>query len=234
MAGDRELMSVLLQYPERAILAVDLAEVVAEQLGDAIRMRGKASLAVPGGTTPGPFLEALSKQDLDWSKVSVMLTDERFVAEDSPRSNTRLLKETLLQGKAAAATLVPMVAQGEMPEDVLEVLIEGLSPALPLDVVVLGMGEDMHTASLFPGADKLAQALSDDAPLLLPMRAAGAGEPRLTLTAPVLRQAGAVHVLITGAAKLDALQVALQEGPETDAPIRVVLSRADTEIHFVE
>ena len=163
-----------------------------------------------------------------------MLTDERFVPENSPRSNTRLLKETLLKSYAAAALLVPMVAASDAPEDVLNGLEEGLRPALPLDVVVLGMGEDMHTASLFPGADKLEEALSANAPLLLPMRAEGAGEPRITLTAPVLRQAGAVHVLITGTPKLDALQAALLEGPEADAPIRVVLNRPDTEIHFAE
>ncbi|MBL1437332.1 MAG: 6-phosphogluconolactonase [Rhodobacteraceae bacterium] len=227
-------MPDLMQYPDRAVLAADLAELVADQLADAIEARGKASLAVPGGTTPGPFLTALSGQNIAWDKVSVMLTDERFVPDDSPRSNTRLLKETLLQGKAAAATLVPMVAAGAAPEDVLDALMLGLNAALPLDVVVLGMGEDMHTASLFPGADKLSEALADDAPTLLPMRAEGAGEPRITLTAPVLRGAGAVHLLIAGKAKLEALQKALLEGPEAEAPVRVVLARGDTEIHFAE
>ncbi len=227
-------MPDLMQYPDRAVLATDLAELVAGQLADAIEIFHKASLAVPGGTTPAAFLRALSEQDIAWEKVSVMLTDERFVAEDSPRSNTRLLKETLLQGKAAAATLVPLVAEGAAPEDVLDALMGKLNAALPLDVVVLGMGEDMHTASLFPGADKLAEALAEGAPTLLPMRAEGAGEPRLTLTAPVLRGAGAVHVLITGAAKLAALKRALLEGPETEAPVRVVLARDDTEIHYAE
>ncbi len=227
-------MPDLMQYPDRAVLAVDLAEVVADQLADAIEARGSASLAVPGGTTPGPFLMALSAQDIDWDKVSVMLTDERFVGEDSPRSNTRLLRETLLQGKAAVANLVPMVAKGASPEDVLDSLMVGLNPTLPLDVVVLGMGEDMHTASLFPEADKLMEALADDALALMPMRAEGAGEPRLTLTAPVLKAAKSVHLLITGAAKLDALQKALLEGPEAEAPVRVILARADTEIHYAE
>ena len=227
-------MPDLMQYPDRAVLATDLAEVVADQLADAIEARGKASLAVPGGTTPGPFLKALSAQDIAWDKVSVMLTDERFVSEDSPRSNTRLLKETLLQGKAAAATLVPMVAAGAMPEDVLEALMGKLNPILPLDVVVLGMGEDMHTASLFPGADKLVEALANDASTLMPMRAEGAGEPRITMTAPVLRGAGAVHLLITGGPKLVALKRALLEGPDAEAPVRVVLARDDTEIHFAE
>jgi len=227
-------MPDLMQYPDREILATDLAELVADQLAEAIEARGKASLAVPGGTTPGPFLQALAQQNIAWSKVSVMLTDERFVDEESLRSNTRLLKETLLQGNAAAATLVPMVATGEAPEEVLDALMAGVNPTLPLDVVVLGMGEDMHTASLFPEADKLVQALANDAPTLLPMRADGAGEPRLTLTAPVLRAARYVHLLITGPAKLEALQKALLEGPEAEAPVRVVLARGDTEIHYAE
>ena len=227
-------MPDFMQYPDRDVLAQDLAELVADQLADAIEIFYKASLAVPGGTTPARFLKELSKQDIAWERVSVMLTDERFVPEDSARSNTRLLKETLLQGKAAKATLVPMVAAGNAPEDVLDALMVGLNPTLPLDVVVLGMGEDMHTASLFPEADKLAEALSNDAPTLLPMRAEGAGEPRITLTAPVLREARYVHLLITGEAKLAALQMALLEGPEADAPVRVILARDDTEIHYAE
>ena len=227
-------MPDLMQYPDRDVLAIDLAELVADQLAEAIEARGQASLAVPGGTTPARFLRALSAQDIAWDKVSVILTDERFVDEESPRSNTRQLKETLLQGKAATARLVPMVAAGATPEDVLDGLSGGLKPALPLDVLVLGMGADMHIASLFPGADKLSEALADDAPTLLPMRAEGAGEPRITLTAPVLRAAKAVHLLITGATKLAALQKALLEGPEAEAPVRVVLARDDTEIHYAE
>ncbi|MCF6272230.1 MAG: 6-phosphogluconolactonase [Rhodobacteraceae bacterium] len=234
MAGDRKLMPDFMQYPDRDILAVDLAEVVADQLNEAIAARGKASIAVPGGTTPKAFLQALSEQEVKWKKVSVLLTDERFVEETSLRSNTRLLKETLLQGKAAGATLVPMVAEGGAPETVLEALMAGLSPALPLDVVVLGMGEDMHTASLFPGADRLDEALAEGAPPLMAMRAEGAEEPRLTLTAPVLRGAKSVYILIVGAPKLAALKEALFEGPEAEAPIRVVLARDDTEIHYAE
>ncbi len=227
-------MPDFMQYPDRDILAVDLAEVVADQLNEAIEARGKASLAVPGGTTPRAFLEALSKQDVAWEKVRVMLTDERFVPEDSGRSNTRLLKETLLQGKAATATLVPLVAAGDAPEAVLGGLMAGLNAALPLDAVVLGMGEDMHTASLFPGADRLEEALAEAAPPLMAMRADGAGEPRITLTAPVLRTARAAYILIAGAAKLAALKEALFEGPEAEAPIRVVLAREDAEIHYAE
>lgn len=227
-------MPDLMQYPDRAVLAIDLAEIVAEQLQDAIDAKGKATLAVPGGTTPERFLRELSAAAIDWQKVSVMLTDERFVPEDSERSNTRLLRATLLQGNAAAATLIPLYMAGDRPEDVLDAIRGGLKPSLPIDVCVLGMGADMHTASIFPGANLLEQAIANDAPILLPMRALNAPEPRLTLTAPVLRAAKHMHLLIVGADKLDALQKALNEGPESEAPVRIILSRSDTEIHYAE
>jgi len=227
-------MPDLMQYPDRAVLAIDLAELVADQLQDAIDLNGKATLAVPGGTTPARFLRELSKAAIEWNKISVMLTDERFVPEDSGRSNTRLLRETLLQDRAAAATLIPFYMAADRPEDVLDLISGGVNPALPLDVCVLGMGTDMHIASIFPGADLLDAALADDAPVLLPMRAPNAAEPRLTLTAPVLRAAKHIHLLIAGPDKMDALLEALYEGPEAQAPVRIILSRSDTEIHYAE
>ncbi|WP_255418332.1 6-phosphogluconolactonase [Oceanicella sp. SM1341] len=224
-AGPRE------DFPDRVTLMAALAGRVAGLLAEAIAARGRATLAVPGGTTPGPFLELLSETDLDWSRVSVMLTDERFVPESSERSNTALLRRTLLKGRAAAATLVPLTAEGESPEAVLPGLAEAVRAALPLDVCVLGMGADMHTASIFPGADKLAEALAPDAPELLPMRAPGAPEPRITLTAPVLSSARHIFVLLTGAEKAEALARALTPGPTEEAPVRAVLSHGATVVY---
>ncbi len=218
------MIPAILHYDDREALALDLAEIVAGELSAAIAEKGRATLAVPGGTTPGPFLAGLSLERIAWDKVSVMLTDERFVPESSDRSNTRLLRETLLQNEAAAAHLVPFYAPADAPEDVLDQLTGAVEAALPLDVCVLGMGADMHTASLFPGADRLDEALSEDAPLLLPMRAPGAPEPRLTLSAPVLRAAGALHLLITGAEKQLALERALGSGPAAEAPVRAILN----------
>ncbi len=218
-------MPIFNEYPSREILMSSLADLVAAQLATAIADKGKATLAVPGGTTPGPFLEALSNADLNWSKVKVMLTDERFVPESSDRSNTRLLRGTLFQNAAAAATMVPFYKEAETPEDVLDALVTDIKAALPLDVCVLGMGADMHTASLFPGADRLADGLNNNSNLtLLPMRAPGAPEPRLTLTAPALRKSTNIHILITGQEKRDALEQAQQDGPVEDAPIRAILS----------
>jgi len=228
-------LSSFIEYPDRRALFDGLAKVVEGELRATIGDKGKAVFAVPGGTTPAPFFEILRTAPLEWENISVLLTDERFVPETSPRSNTRLLRETLLQSRAAMAKLVPLYKSAETVEQVLAILSDGVQKILPIDVCVLGMGADMHTASLFPQADLLDQALLETAPPLLPMRAAGADEPRITLTAPVLRTAGSVHILITGSQKLDAYRQACQAGPATKAPIRIVLERkGPTTVHYAD
>jgi len=217
-------------YPSREALMVGLAKVMAAELKAALR-EGPATLSVPGGTTPGPVFDALAEIDIDWSRVAVVLNDERWVPEDSPRSNTRLLRERLLIKRAAAARLLPIYAGTAAPEAALSSLAAGIAPHLPITVLLLGMGNDMHTASLFPGADLLAQAMSDAAPVVMALRAAAAGEPRITLTAPVLRAAAHIHILITGAEKRATLQRALQL-PVVEAPIAAFLDRAT--VHWAE
>ena len=221
---------ILQTYPDRAALMAGLASVMVKELATALR-NGPATLSVPGGTTPGPVFDALSVADLDWARVFVLLNDERWVGEDSPRSNTRLLRERLLQRKAAAATLLPLYAPAPQPEDRIEQLAQTIAPHLPISVLLLGMGNDMHTASLFPGADHLIQALSPDAPVLMALRADAAGEPRITLSARVLQAAQHIHVLITGPEKRQALDRALTLPPEL-APIRTVLDQAT--VHWAE
>ena len=221
---------ILQTYPDRAALMAGLASVMVKELATALR-NGPATLSVPGGTTPGPVFDALSVADLDWARVFVLLNDERWVGEDSPRSNTRLLRERLLQRKAAAATLLPLYAPAPKPEDRLEQLAQTIAPHLPVTVLLLGMGNDMHTASLFPGADHLLQALSPDAPVLMALRADAAGEPRITLSARVLQAAHHIHILITGPEKRQALDRALTLPPEL-APIRTVLDQAT--VHWAE
>ena len=218
-------------YPDREFLMLGLANTIAGQLADFLRREGKATLSVPGGTTPGPIFDTLSGVDLDWANVAVVLNDERWVPETSERSNTRLLRERLLRGRAAQARLVPLYAPAEQPEEMLAALEDGLKPYLPISVLLLGMGPDMHTASLFPGADRLEEALSPHAPILLPMRAEAAGEPRITLTAPILREAFNIHILITGPEKRAALERAMTLTP-TEAPVRAVLDNAT--VHWAE
>jgi len=215
----------LIEYPDREMMMLDLANRLAGELSDFLRRQDRVTLSVPGGTTPGPVFDVLAGVDLDWDRVSVVLNDERWVPESSDRSNTRLLRQRLLTGRAAAATLVPLYAPTHAPEEALESLTAGLAPHLPLTLLLLGMGADMHTASLFPGADHLAQALGSDAPPIMALRSNGAGEPRITLTAPVLKAAMSTHILITGAEKLAAVQKARHLDP-MDAPVRSVLANA--------
>lgn len=208
-----------------------LADALASDLTAALRQNERASLSVPGGTTPGPVFDVLSGVNLDWNRVTVFLNDERWVSEESDRSNGRLVRARLLRSKASEAMFVPLYADTPEPEAALDRLTAALSPHLPISVLLLGMGADMHTASLFPGADRLADALAATAPILMPMRAAAAGEPRVTLTARVLADAMAIHVLITGADKRAALERAQMLPPEV-APIRAVLANAT--VHWAE
>ncbi|WP_106206658.1 6-phosphogluconolactonase [Aliiruegeria haliotis] len=220
-----------IEYPDRDLMMIDLADRISSELKNTLLTQDRATLCVPGGTTPGPAFDSLSASVLDWSRVTVLLNDERWVPEDHPRSNTRLLRERLLVGQAAAANYQPLHADTETPEDSLEMLGAQIRDVLPITVLLLGMGVDMHTASLFPGADKLDQALSDDAPALMALRADAAGEPRMTLTAPVLKGALSTHILITGPEKRAALERARTLSPR-EAPVKTVLG--DATVHWAE
>jgi 6-phosphogluconolactonase len=221
----------LKEYPDSEMMMMNLANRIAGDLENVLFQNDRASLAVPGGTTPGPVFDALCGAGrIDWARVNVMLTDERWVPETSPRSNTRLLRDRLLIDKAAAATHVPLHAEAAAPEDKLDELAQGVAACLPLSVCLLGMGADMHTASLFPGADQLQAALQGDE-VLYAMRAPGAPEPRVTLSARVLKDAMTCHVVITGHEKREALEKARSLSPE-EAPIAAVLPGAT--VHWAE
>ncbi|WP_212525965.1 6-phosphogluconolactonase [Actibacterium sp. MT2.3-13A] len=219
-------------YPDREALVLDLAALLAEELSAALDHEARVTFAVPGGTTPGPVFDALAEVDLDWARIDVLPTDERWVPESSERSNTRLLRARLLTGRAARARLLPLYAPTPEPEQAVDALAAVIAPALPIDVLLLGMGADMHVASLFPGADRLREALDPDAPILMPMRAPGAAEPRVTLTAPVLRGAMTTHLLITGPEKRAALDEAARLDMPAVAPVAAVLRNAT--IHWAE
>jgi len=213
------------EYPDREAMFMGLADRLTSELGETLRMEDGATLCVPGGSTPGPVFDLMSASRLDWDRVTVLLNDERWVPESSERSNAGLLRRRLLVERAAAATYLPLYAPDATPEEAIPGLAAAIEPHLPISVLLLGMGADRHIASLFPGADRLAEALAADAPVLLPMRAEAAGEPRVTLSARVLAGAMRIHILITGDEKRAALDSARALPPE-EAPVRAVLANA--------
>lgn len=219
----------LVEYSDREMMMIAVANAIAGELGQALRQNPRASLCVPGGTTPGPIFDTLSGVALDWDRVTVFLNDERWVDEGSDRSNARLVRARLLRGKAAPAIFIPLWRDVPEPEAALAEVAAALEPALPISVLLLGMGTDMHTASLFPGADRLAEALAADAPAVMALRADAAGEPRITLTAHVLNDAMAKHLVIIGEEKRAAYERALTL-PPAEAPVQAVLR--NTTVHW--
>lgn len=220
----------LLEYPDAEMMMMHLADRLAADLKNALLTHDTASLAVPGGTTPGPIFDNLCSVDLDWARVHVMLTDERWVPETSERSNTRLLRARLLVERAAEAIYMPLYGDADTPEEKLPELAADLEPALPISVCLLGMGADMHTASIFPGADQLELALYGD-DRLVAMRAPGAPEPRITLSAKVINAAMHRHIVIVGPEKRAAFEQAQNLSPN-EAPVAAVLHGAT--VHWAE
>ncbi len=219
------------EYADQDMLAIDVANVLAGDLEAALLHHDTVSLAVPGGTTPGPIFDVLCAADLDWDRVRVLPTDERCVPGDHERSNEGLIRERLLTNRASVAQYIPLFVPGKAPEEVLPEIESLINPVLPLSVLVLGMGEDMHTASLFPGMDGLNAALDSHAPTLAVARTEVQPEPRITMTAPVLDGALSKHLVIYGAAKREALERAMSLPPE-EAPIAAVLSGMT--VHWAE
>jgi 6-phosphogluconolactonase len=214
-------------FRDRDQLAEALASAVADNLKSGVKARGVASLAVSGGSTPAKFFAALSaRADVDWHKVTVTLVDERWVDEASDRSNGRLVRAKLLQGRAAAAHFVPLYQGGDAPDAALVSAAQSVVPQ-PLDAAILGMGNDGHTASFFPGGDTLAEALTAEGPVIA-IRAPGAGEPRVTLTLRRLLAAKALYLHIEGGEKVATLERAEAEGPVEDMPVRAILRQTQT------
>jgi 6-phosphogluconolactonase len=208
--------------------AVTLAEQVATALGEAVRARGAASLLVPGGRTPTVLFRCLRRHPIAWQSISISLTDERWVAPDHPDSNARLVNSELLADAAASAQFIrlhnaaPTAGQGAAAS------WRGLaSMPRPFDVVVLGMGDDGHFASLFPQSPGLAAALESGAePGCVPMRAPAAPVDRISLNLAALAQSRRLFLFITGERKLDLIQSA---GRRAQLPIDALLSLREPE-----
>ena len=199
-------------FESRGSLASALATDVANALAHHVMTKGRACLAVSGGTTPKLFFETLSRIDIPWRKIVISLVDERQVPESSPRSNAKLVRENLIQNRAAGAEFVPLF---ENPE----------AKNVPtIDVAILGMGSDGHTASFFPGGDTLAQAVDPKTQTrIIEISAPASGEPRLTFTLPALLDASLLCLHLEGKEKRDVLNAALGDGPIEAMPVRAIL-----------
>ncbi|QLI80698.1 6-phosphogluconolactonase [Chitinibacter fontanus] len=215
------------EFSNKEALDQQLALTIADELKQAIAQRGQAGLAVSGGRTPAGMFKALRNINLDWSRVIITLVDERWVQADHADSNERLTRENLLQDAAAAATFVSLVNQAATPHEALaEIEARLASLPKPIDVVVLGMGDDGHTASLFPNAPEL-EAACASTQLLAAVTPPVAPHQRITLTLPSIVCSRKVIVHITSDSKkallLDAMatDVAISE----QYPIRRVLDQ---------
>ena len=220
-------MSEFKEFKDSSTLVAVLAAQVAELLRIGIKERGKASLVVSGGSTPVPFFAALSELALDWQQVTITLADERWVDPAAADSNERLVRVHLLQNRAEAARFVGLktgaatAVQGEKEcADRLALL------PMPFDALILGMGNDGHTASLFPQARRLGEALAlDSGKLCLAITPPAAPHERMSLTLPALLHSRQIILHLVGIGKREVYEKAMANGPVTEMPIRAVLGQ---------
>lgn len=208
--------------------AASLARDLGDCLAHAIEARGRALVAVSGGRTPSKVFADLRNATLDWSRVTVTLIDERWVPENDPASNAAMVRRVLLSGRAAAATFVPLYGGEPTPGAGANACRSRLvrdaglvGPSAPLDAAYLGMGEDGHFASLFPGDPEVETA--DE--VCTPVPARDGRVARMSLTAPVLLAARTVYLLYTGPEKHCRYQLAKQQpGPIRELPLRLLFT----------
>lgn len=226
-------------HPDVDALAAAVAAQLRDACADALQARGRATLALAGGRTPFPIYRALAAAPLDWSRAIALPGDDRCVAHDHPASNVAALRQAFAgaDGLAVEALTAP---DGD-PAASLARARTVLAPlhAIPFDAVVLGMGEDAHTASLFPGAAALPDAMaldaSEDAFALVPdPLPPEAPFPRITLGLARLLRARSLHLLVTGTRKREVLRAAQAAYDPVLRPISAVLHApaATVQIHW--
>jgi len=212
------------EFATPEILAETLADDVAKDLINAVNTHGTASLVVSGGNTPKPFFAALRRKDVPWSNIYITLADERWVDVSSEFSNEKLIRENLLTGGAKFVGLKNAEATPQDGEKLTEQALNIIP--LPFDVVVLGMGGDGHTASLFPGAKKLKKALNlKKKKLCMGIEPTNASHMRMTLTLTALLSSHKIILHITGNNKREVYEQALQEGNPEKLPISAILQQ---------
>jgi len=222
-------------FDDNASLAPALAASVAADLRAVLQTEPYAALAVSGGRSPVPVFEALRDEDLDWARVVVTLVDERWVPETDPASNAALVKSHLLQGRAAAARFVPLYTGDAAAKDAEAALAAAFkSLPLPFAALILGMGDDGHTASLFPASPNLDAGLAlgasvADTPPCLAQVGAVAPTERMSMTLPWILHARRIYLQFGGASKGEVFTAALAE-PNRQYPVSFVLTQTQTPV----
>jgi len=220
------------RFPDALALVRALAGEIQVDLQEAIAARGSASLVVSGGTTPRPLFAQLAQEKLDWQLVSITLADERWVDPASEQSNERSVRDHLLKERAAVARFIALKNPAPTPEAGTEWAWRALTRmARPYDLVVLGMGEDGHFASLFPTSLGIARALdSTAAAACVAMHSLAAPHARISQNLSALVDARRIVLHITGEAKWAVYQRAKQSGSLTELPVRALLQQQQTPI----
>lgn len=218
-------------FADRDALDSALSADVAAILAQAINERGRATLVVSGGSTPINFFRLLSTQPLPWSRVSVLLADERWVSPDDQASNERLVRNNLLINAAREAIFIPFKTADEEPEQAEPELENRMASLGTFDLVILGMGADGHTASLFPGTAALERALDLNSekqciavtPLQAPHR-------RISMTMSRLLNSRDIFLHITGDEKRAVLRQAIESNDSSRLPIAAVANQHRTQL----
>lgn len=218
------------QFSDSQALNAAFAAEISAKLQQAIEARGEAVFVVSGGRTPLPLFQTLANTDLDWSKVTITLADDRYLPDDAPDSNERLVKSALLQNKAAAAKFISLYAAADNAEAAVPALLSRVRDLPRFDVVILGMGEDGHTASLFPCSKELTAGLADNAADLLATNPTTAPYQRISFSKPRLAQGRAIYLHLVGSKKLQVLQQAAAGTDVAAMPIRAFIQLTDPEL----
>ena len=219
-------MTNMLEFENASALDIALSEKVAAMLAVSIEEKGSASLVVSGGRTPMGFFHLLSQQVLDWSKVTVLLADERWVNADHADSNEKLVRENLLINEASQANYLALKNSAGQAVDGEAECEAALAELDTFTVLILGMGDDGHTASLFPGSEALAEGLDmDSGRSCIAVTPLHAPHQRMSLTLPRLLNSQQIVIHISGASKQEVLQQAQAGDDVMELPIRSILQQ---------
>lgn len=219
-------------FASQSELIARLSESIAKDLQEVIEKNGKASLIVSGGSTPKGLFERLSRSEIEWEKVTVGLCDERWVPSSHEQSNEKLVRTHLLRERAAKARFVGLYREKMSAEEAEEACSQSIKEKLwPFDILVLGMGNDAHTASLFPENEKLQKAFDlEREELCIAIKPDNAPHMRMSLTRRAILGAKHLYLHFEGKQKLDVFEEAMQGEDMYTMPIRSILHQETTDV----